>query len=407
MPNSRRGFQLVGCLALGLCLAVVYAAGFGAYRLWQRQQNPQQFYNNPQEQQLQEQQLGVFWETWDILEQDFFGELPSAQERTYGAIHEALTLLGDPYTIFVEPQPRELERDHMRGSYGGIGVDIWFDAESRMVLSPYPDSPAAEAGILGGDILLALDGEQITDKTTIDDVRAHLHGEQGTQVTLTLMRLGDDGSPTPPFDLAITRGEIKVPSVTWRVLDQASSIDYIYVQGFTDRTDEEVIDAINSLKQKGVTSLILDLRNNYGGLIDPAVDVASQFLRDGVVMFEEKRNADEKSYAVRPGGAALDVPVVVLVNGNTASAAEIVAGALQDQERAPLIGERTFGKGSVQLIHDLSDGSSLHVTTAIWLTPNRNRIEGQGLTPDVIVAQSEGPQDAQLDYAIEYLLQSK
>lgn len=396
MPDSRHGFQPVGCLALGLCLAVVYAAGFGAYQLWERQQNPQQSHNDSQD------QFAVFWEAWRVMEQDFFGELPSAQERTYGAIRELLVLLGDPYTVFVEPQPRELERDHMRGSFGGIGVDIWYDAESRMALSPYPDSPAAEAGVLEGDILLALDGEQISPQTTIDDVRAHLHGEQGTQVTLTLMRL-DDGSPTPSFDLAITRGEIRVPSVTWRALDQAPAVGYIHVQGFTDRTDDEVIDAINGLKEKGATSLVLDLRNNYGGLISPAVDVASQFLPDGVVMFEEKRNADEKTYAVRSGGNALDIPMVVLVNGNTASAAEIVAGALQGHGRAPLIGERTFGKGSVQLIYDLSDGSSLHVTTAVWLTPDRNRIEGHGLTPDVITTQGEGPQDTQLDYAVEYL----
>jgi carboxyl-terminal processing protease len=386
---------------LGLCLAVVYAAGFGAYRLWERQQNPQQSLNNPQE------QFEVFWEAWRILDQDFFGELPSTQERTYGAIRELLVLLGDPYTIFVEPQPRELERDHMRGSFGGIGVDIWYDPEGRMVLSPYPDSPAVKGGVLEGDILLALDGEQLTAEKTIDDVRAQLHGEQGTQVTLTLMRLDSDGSPTPSFDLVITRGEIRVPSATWRVLDQAPSVGYIHIQGFTDRTDEEVIEAIGGLKEKGATSLVLDLRDNYGGLISPAIDAASQFLRDGVVMIEEKRNADENTYTARSGGSAPDIPMVVLVNGNTASAAEIVAGALQDHERAPLIGERTFGKGSVQLIHDLSDGSSLHVTTAIWLTPNRNRIEGRGLTPDIIVTQGEGLQDAQLDYAVEYLLRGK
>jgi carboxyl-terminal processing protease len=225
-------------------------------------------------------------------------------------------------------------------------------------------------------------------------------------VTLTLVRLDSDGSPTPSFDLVVTRGEIRVPSVTWRVLDQTPSVGYIHIQGFTDRTDEEVVDAINGLKERDVTGLVLDLRNNYGGLISPAVDVASQFLRDGIVMIEERRNTDAKDYTVRSGGTALDIPVVVLVNRNTASAAEIVAGALQDHKRAPLIGERTFGKGSVQLIYDLSDGSSLHVTTAIWLTPNRNQIEGQGLTPDVIATQSEEPQDAQLDYAVEYLLQS-
>jgi carboxyl-terminal processing protease len=397
MSNSHRGFRLVGCLALGLCLAVAYAAGFGAYRLWERRQDSQSL-KSPQE------QMGVFWEAWRVMEEDFFGELPSAQARTYGAVQELLTLLDDPYTIFVEPQPRELERDHMRGSFGGIGVDVWHDAEGRMVLSPYPDSPAAQAGVQEGDILLALDGERITPETTIDDVRAYLHGEQDTVVTLTLMRLDNDGSPTPSFDLAVTRGEIRVPSVTWRVLDQAPSIGYVHVQGFTDRTDEEVADALNGLKEAGVASLVLDLRDNYGGLISPAVNVASQFLRDGVVMIEERRT-DEKVHSVQSGGSALDIPMVVLVNGNTASAAEIVAGALQDHGRAPLIGERTFGKGSVQLIYDLSDGSSLHITTAIWLTPDRHRIEGQGLTPDVIATQSEDPQDAQLDFAVEYLLQ--
>jgi len=399
MSNSRSGLRLVGCLALSLCLVLVYAAGFGAYRLWERQQYPWQAANSSE-------QLGAFWEAWRIVEQDYYGELPTEQDRTYSAIREALALLNDPYTIFVEPQPRELERDHMRGSFGGIGVDIWYDAEGRMVLSPYPDSPAAETGVLEGDILLALDGEQITTET-IDDVRAYLHGEQGTAVTLTLMRPTSDGSPTSPFDLTITRGEIRVPSVTWRVIAYAPSIGYIHIQGFTDRTDEEVVDALNALKEMGATSLILDLRNNFGGLVSPAIDIASQFLSDGNVMIEQKRTAEEQVYAVRDGGIATDIPMVVLVNGNTASAAEIVAGALQDHERAALIGERTYGKGSVQLIYDLSDGSSLHVTSAIWLTPNRNRIEGRGLMPDVLATQAEGPQDAQLDYAVEYLLEPK
>lgn len=383
---------------MGLCLAVAYVAGFGAYRLWERQYNPQRVVNAPQQ-----EKMGVFWEAWRVVEQDYYGELPTDQERTYSAIKESLVLLGDPYTILVEPQPRELERDHMRGSFGGIGVDIWYDAEGRMILSPYTDSPAAEAGILEGDILLALDGEQITTET-IDDVRAYLHGEQGTTVTLTLTRLEPDGSPTLPFDLTITRGEIRVPSVTWRVVAHAPTVGYIHIQGFTDRTDEEVVEALNDLQGKGITSLILDLRNNFGGLVSPAVDVASQFLSDGVVMIEQKRTAEEQVYTVRAGGIATDIPMVVLVNENTASAAEIVAGALQDHDRAPLIGERTYGKGSVQLIYDLSDGSSLHVTSAVWLTPNRTRIEGRGLTPDVLAPQTAGPQDAQFDYAVEYLL---
>ena len=383
--SSQRTLQLIAALLLCLCLA--FTAGFGLYRLW-----------DELEQVTHPQPLGVFWEAWDRVEQHFYGTLPSSRERTYGAIHETLGLLNDPYTVLVEPQPRELERDQMRGSFGGIGVTLWRDAEGQMVLAPYPDSPAERAGVNEGDVLLAVDAETITGETTVDDVRALLHGEVGTSVTLTISR-----PPTPPFDLTIAREEIQVPSVTWRVLDQAPDVGYIHVQGFTERTDDEVLEALQELRQAEATSLVLDLRDNYGGLIDPAVATASQFLRDGIVLYELGHDAQERALQVRSGGISTDVPLAVLVNGGTASAAEIVAGALQDHGRAPLIGEPTFGKGAVQLIYDLSDGSSLHVTSAIWLTPNQHQIQGQGLRPDVHVLRGDGPQDEQLDRAVTYL----
>jgi carboxyl-terminal processing protease len=371
-----------------VCTCLAYAAGFGAYLAWNEQER---ISDRPQT-------LGVFWEAWDRVEEHFYGELPSAQERTYGAIHEALALLGDPYTIFVEPQPRELERDRMRGAFGGIGATVWRDAQGRMVVAPHPSGPAERAGVREGDILLAVDAEPVTDGTTVDDVRAALHGEAGTTVTLTISR-----PPTPPFDLSITREEIQVPSVTWRVLDRAPDIGYIRIESFTERTGEETKTALEELQGAQISGLVLDLRGNAGGLIEPAVETASQFLRDGVVLVELQRDDEEKTYPVRDGGVAPEVPLVVLVDGGTASAAEIVAGALQDRDRAPLIGEPTFGKGAVQLIYDLSDGSSLHVTSAVWLTPNRHRIQGQGLTPDVTIARGDGPQDEQLDRAVAYL----
>ena len=383
---SKRRVKLLGILLLCFCLAFV--AGFGVHQLWERLDGGT----------AQASQLGVFWETWDRVEVYFYGELPSPQERTYGAIHQALTLLNDPYTVFVEPQPRELERDRMRGSFGGIGVTLWRDSEGRMILSPYPDSPAGRAGLIEGDVLLALDGRDIVEETTVDDVSVLLHDEVGTAVTLTISR-----PPTPPFDLTITREEIQIPSVTWRVLDQATDMGYMHIESFTERTGDEVADAVQELQTAGITGLVLDLRDNYGGLIEPAVTVASQFLRDGVVLYEAGRNSKERTLRVQPGGAATAIPLVVLVNGGTASAAEIVAGALQDHDRAFLVGEPTFGKGSVQLIYEISDGSSLHVTSAIWLTPNRNRIEGKGLIPDVYVAHGDGLQDEQLERAVEHL----
>ena len=376
------------CLLLCLCLCLAFTAGLGLYRLW-----------DELEQMTRPKPLGVFWEAWERVEQYFYGPIPSPRERTYGAIHETLGLLNDPYTILVEPQSRELERDQMRGSFGGIGVTLWRDAEGRMALAPYSDSPAGRAGVYEGDILLAVDAEEITGEMTGDDVRALLHGEVGTPVTLTVSR-----PPTPPFDLTIVREEIQVPSVTWRVLDRAPDVGYIRIKGFTERTGGETLEALRELRQAGAFSLILDLRDNYGGLIDPAVATASQFLRDGqVVLYELSRDAQERTVRVQSGGISTDLSMVVLINGGTASAAEIVAGALQDHGRAPLIGEPTFGKGAVQLIYDLSDGSSLHVTSAAWLTPNRHQIQGQGLAPDVHVPRGDGAQDEQLDRAVAYL----
>jgi len=383
--STQRTLQFV--IALLLCFCLAFTAGFGVYRLWDKL-----------EPLIHPKPLGVFWEAWDRVEQHFYGQLPSPRERAYGAIHETLRLLDDPYTIFIEPQPRELERDQMRGSFGGIGVTLWCDPEGRMVLSPYSDSPAERAGVREGDILLAVDAETITSETTVDDIRARLHGEVGTPVTLTISR-----PPTPPFDLIIAREEIQVPSVTWRLLDRAPGVGYIRVQGFTERTGDEALQALQELRQAGAASLVLDLRDNSGGLIDPAIATASQFLRDGVVLYELSRDTQERTFSVRGGGISTDIPLVVLVNGRTASAAEIVAGALQDHGRAPLVGEPTFGKGAVQLIYDLSDGSSLHVTSAIWLTPNRHQIQGLGLTPDIYLPRGEGPQDEQLDRAVAYL----
>ena len=383
--SVQRTVQLTVGLLVCLCLA--YTAGFGVYRVWDRL-----------EQASQPQPLDVFWEAWDRLEQYFYGQLPSPRERTYGAIRGALALLDDPYTVFVDPQLREPERDRLRGAFGGIGVTVWRDAAGHVVLSPHADSPAARAGVREGDVLLAVDGEAITDETTWDGVKALLHGEVGTPVTLTISR-----PPTPSFTLTITREEIQVPSVTWRVLDGAPGVGYVRVESFTERTGEEIVTALQELQAASVSSLVLDLRDNAGGLVEPAVATASQFLRAGAVLIELGRDEQERSRPVQRDGIATDVPLAVLVNGGTASAAEIVAGALQDHARAPLIGERTFGKGAVQLIYDLSDGSSLHVTSAIWLTPNRHPINGQGLTPDIAVPRGDGPQDVQLDRAITYL----
>jgi carboxyl-terminal processing protease len=380
-------------LASLLIFSLGAGAGYGAHWYLNR--------NEPKTEEIE--QFGVYWEAWHIIEEKFYDDIPEHPIPVYGAVRGALGTLEDPYTIFIEPQPRALERAELEGQFGGIGAYVTRGPEGEVVLAPMVDSPAEQAGVQEGDVVVRVDDTPITPDMTTDQVVLLIRGEVDTQVTLTLERVGE----ADPIVVTITRKIIETPSVEWRVLEQEPSIGYIRIRLFTERTGRELERAIQDLKDAGVTRLALDLRDNGGGLLDAAVDVASQFLREGVVLYEDRRDEAEKLYSVKKGGLALDLPLVVLVNGGTASASEIVAGALRDYERGPLIGERTFGKGSVQLVYDLSDRSSLHVTVARWLTPERHRIDGEGLVPDVEVIPSDADResgiDPQLERAIAYL----
>lgn len=350
----------------------------------------------------EEKYFEVFWEAWHIIEHDFYGELPNAQEMTYSAIRGVLNTLNDPHTAFVEPRPRQREREDLRGSFGGIGAQVRVRPEDKAIfLIPLPNSPSTRAGIQEGDVLLKVDEVEITPGTTLDDVLSLIRGPVGEPVTLTVSREGVE----KPLVFTIIREKIETPTVSWKMLEE--NIGYVSISLFGERTLEELKDALRELKEQGATRLVFDLRNNPGGLLDTAVDVASQFLEKGTVLYEQRKNAPEKSYSVKSGGLAREMPLAVLVNKATASASEIVAGAIQDYERGVLIGEKTFGKGSVQLVYDLSDGSSIHVTVAHWLTPNRHQISDNGLTPDFEVPLSPEEQakgkDPQLDKALAYL----
>jgi carboxyl-terminal processing protease len=386
--------QIALALLAGLLLfSLGVGAGYGAH--WYLTKNV------PTSEETE--RLSVYWEAWRIVEDKFYGDIPDGPTPVYGAIRGALGTLQDPYTLFVEPQPRALEKAELEGKFGGIGAYVTRGPAGEVVLTPMVDSPAEKAGVQEGDRLHQVDDVTITPQMTTDEVVLLIRGEVDTQVMLTLERAG----AVDPVVVTITRQIIETPSVEWRVLEQDASTGYIRIRLFTERTGRELERAIEDLREAGVSRLILDLRDNGGGLLDAAVDVASQFLHEGVVLYEDRRDQPEKFYSVKKGGQALDLPLVVLINGGTASASEIVAGALRDYERGPLIGERTFGKGSVQLVYDLSDQSSLHVTVARWLTPNRHRIDAEGLVPDVEVVPSETERasgaDPQLEQAIAYL----
>ncbi|MEA3338054.1 MAG: S41 family peptidase [Chloroflexota bacterium] len=348
---------------------------------------------------LQDTDFDVFWEAWHILQRDFFGDQPDTQHRTYGAIQGLAQEYEDPYTYFIEPQPRQREREELSGEFGGIGAWVTRDESGNIRLDPMPDRPADRAGIEKEDILVSVDDTTIQPDMTADDVVALIRGPVGEQVSLQIRR----GDEPALLTMAIARERLETPSVEWRMLEEVPQVGYVAISLFSDRTANELDQALTELRDQEARHLIVDLRNNSGGLLQASVDVASRFLKDGVVLFEHHSDGSEQTFRVSGGNKAPNWPMAILVDGATASAAEIVAGALQDRARAKLIGEKTFGKGSVQLVHDLSDGSSIHVTVARWLTPNGHEINEIGLTPDLEVSH-EDERDAPLEEAIKHLL---
>lgn len=352
----------------------------------------------------QSDEFSTLWTVRNLLEQKFIGDRPPVKAQVYGAAKGLVASYGDPYTVFVEPVARTLERDELRGHFGGIGAYINRDEAGNAVLTVMRDRPAARAGVQDGDILLAVDDRAITPEMTVEEIVTLIRGQVGTRVTLRLQRKGQE----TPLVITVVRARIETPSVEWQVLDKENHIGYLRISIFGEQTARELRSGLAELADQGVRRLVLDLRGNGGGLVEAAVEVASQFLRDGQVLREIKRGGQERFYPVkRSSSPALDWELVLLVDGGTASASEIVAGALRDYRRATLIGEKTFGKGSVQEVHELSDGSSLHVTVARWLTPERHPIDQQGIEPDIQIGMSaedhQAGRDPQLTRAVAWL----
>jgi carboxyl-terminal processing protease len=333
--------------------------------------------------------LKIFWEAWHLLERDFYGEKPEAQKRVYGALHGLAQSFADPYTVFVEPQPREIEQDRLRGSFGGIGATIE-QTEAGYVLHPQRDQPAARAGVQDGDLLVRVDEHPITATMSSDDVIALVRGPVDSQVEIGVRR----PATAEELTFRIVRAEIHTPSIEWRLLDddpETATVGYLRQTIFSERSPDEMRTALAELTAGGADRFILDLRGNPGGLVEAAVAISDLWLDGGLVLTERHADGSEKSFTAQPGTEVANAPLTVLIDGGTASASEIVAGALQAHGRAKLVGEKSFGKGSVQLVYELSDQSSLHVTNAQWLTPNGQQISGQGLTPDVVIEPGTDP----------------
>jgi carboxyl-terminal processing protease len=342
-----------------------------------------------------------FWQAWDILHTQFVDQPLDDLALMRGAIRGMFEALGDPHTSYMDPDEYRQANIPLEGQYEGIGAWVDPDAEFLTIVSPMPDSPAERAGLRPGDQIVAVDGE---DMTGVDGnlVIRRVLGPAGTRVRLTVRRAG---SPEL-LEFEVVRQLIRIPSVEGEVLD--GGVAYVRLFTFGDRTTRDLRRELRRLLDENPRGMVLDLRGNGGGFLDTAVEVASEFIGEGVILVERFGDGREQVYQAQPGGLATQIPLVVLVDAGTASASEIVAGAIQDHGRGLLIGDTTFGKGSVQNWLPLeADGGAVRVTIARWYTPEGRLIHDQGLTPDIVVALEPGAppeEDPQLERAIEEVL---
>ena len=343
----------------------------------------------------------LFWEAWRLIERDYYGDIPTDEEMTYGAIRGAVNTLGDPFTAFIDPEIAEINREDDTGSFEGIGAYVTMRDGRLMIVNTFRDQPAEKAGVRRGDIVLKVD-DTVIENMSVYEAITLIRGEAGTPVVLTIAREGQD-----EFEVEITRARIDIPVVESEM--RKDGIAYVSLFDFSSEATDKLEAAIEELLDEDPQGLILDLRGNPGGWLHEAVETAGLFLsKDALVLIERFKDGTEQTYEAPNRPVAPDIPMVVLVDGGSASASEIVAGALQDHGRAVLIGEKTFGKGSVQWPHELSNGAEMRVTVARWFTPNDRAIHGEGLEPDIEVEITEedfeAELDPQLERAVEYLL---
>ena len=337
-------------------------------------------------------------EVWRLLGREHIdGGNLDPQELSDGAIRGMLRALDDPYAGFLNPEQFALEAQDIKGFFEGIGAEVGMRDGQITILAPMPDTPAEEAGIRPGDIILEIEGETTRGISLLEAV-GKIRGEKGTPVEILVLHLNS----SEPELLTIIRGVIPLESV--RLLMQVGRIGHLRMFGFTGTTNEELEKAFERFERSKGVGLVLDLRNNPGGLLSSVVDVTSQFINDGLVLYQVDAQGNRTDWKVKKGGKAKTIPMVVLVNEFSASASEVFVGAIIHQDRATVIGTTTFGKGSVNNLWPLTDGSGVNFTIAKWFTPSGLQIEGQGISPDIVQEGSEDEsEDVQFDLAIQIL----
>jgi carboxyl-terminal processing protease len=342
-----------------------------------------------------------FWQTWQLVLDTYVDQPVDQTLMMRGAINGMLEALGDQHTSYMDPETYREQNTPLQGEYEGIGAWVDITGEYLKIISPMPNSPAEKAGLKPDDVILMVND---VDMTGLDGntVLSKILGPAGTEVKLTIQRAGLD----EPFSVTISRQKIDVPSVEGEMVDD--NIAYIRLYNFGTKTDEEFRTELKKLMESDPQGLILDLRNNGGGYLNTAIEIASEFIGDGPILYEEFGDGHRITYDAKSNGIATEIPMVVLVNEGSASASEIVAGAIQDYGRGQLIGVKTYGKGSVQNWIELEDEQgAVRITIARWLTPHERQINELGLTPDITIEFSEediaANRDIQLNKAIEVL----
>lgn len=337
-------------------------------------------------------EFGLVRQAKDILQENTVSDIPDETFLQYGMIRGLLNTLDDPYTYFVEPAEHEVHADELAGRFGGVGIELARDTDNNWRIYPLPDSPAVAVGIQSGDVLLMVDDLKINADTLEIELLSALRGEIDDPVSLTVLRAGKR------ITYSIKREAIDLPSVTWYLLPEKPQFGMIQINRIAETTAEEIKTGVETLQQEGAQAFLLDLRNNGGGLVDAGVEISRLFLTKGDILHKTLKHEEVTVLAAEEAGSLCNTTIVVLINGNTASSAEIVAGALQNLQRANLIGSPSFGKTSIQFVFDLRDGSSIHVTSGFWSIPGQEF----PLQPDVLIGEDQTEAEI-LQTAIEIL----
>ncbi len=392
--------QVVLCIIL-LILAyrVGYTSGQKGYEF-----NPKAFKIVNKNDTTQVVDYNLLWDTLKVVDNKFIEKHPNQEAILYGAIKGAVASYGDPYTAFFEPKELTSFKTDLAGSFDGIGAEIGKKDGNIVIVAPLDDMPAQKAGILAKDILLEVNGESVVN-WSVEEVVSKIRGPKGTKVKIKIFREGK----TAPLDFEITRQKIEIKSVKLEFKElNNKKLAVVKINRFGDDTLGLMQKAVNDILAGGSAGIILDLRNNPGGYLTTAVDIASFWVENGLtVVSEEKANAEAQKHLAGGNNRLAKIPTVVLINGGSASASEILAGALQDYNLAKLVGEKSFGKGSVQELIDLQKGTAVKVTVAKWITPNGKNLNKEGLHPNVEVKLTDedikADKDPQMDEATKLI----